>query len=395
MQTNPSISKPDFKIIDWMRGLAALYVVINHSCGNLFSDSDHYSKYTTIKANWSLWEWANIIMIQHSNLGTEFVILFFVLSGFSIAHSLGNNDNILDFYTKRLVRLYPPYLLGILWAIVVFVIIRLCAADVFNGALEGENPIRFMFDKFTGTKTMLLNFFYVPTDNYLTPQYWSLPFEIIFYLSIPFLIRKLKLYGIISACIFLAAWVWHGNYIADESKVSTLTQYLLDYNIYFFAGCLIYRFRDQLTRFYPFGRKTSLAILAVLFEAMVIIKGYVFHEIATNITNLIMAVFCSVLLFSAFKHQIRIGILEKIGSFSYTLYVTHFASIYLIKIVMYRLGYHFYEINVVFAWYFGIILSIILAYGLYFLAEAPSIALLKKLREEPPKTFRWKTRRAY
>ena len=77
----------DFKILDGLRGIAAVYVVFNHSRGNLFIGG---VKYSEIKSRelWSFFEKTYFSALQLTSLGREFVILFFILSGFSIAFSL-------------------------------------------------------------------------------------------------------------------------------------------------------------------------------------------------------------------------------------------------------------------------------------------------------------------
>ena len=80
MSNNNNISpvKINWNIINWMRGLAALYVVVNHSRGGLFTNTANYITHIAPKDQWSLWEWLNIVLLQHTDLGTEFVILFFI-----------------------------------------------------------------------------------------------------------------------------------------------------------------------------------------------------------------------------------------------------------------------------------------------------------------------------
>src|SRR6185369_5509062 len=114
----------------------------------LFTDAMQYATQVTPKSHWSYWEWFNMILMQHTDLGTEFVILFFVLSGFSIAHSLSANTDMKAFYVRRAIRLYPPYVLGIIWAIVVFLIIKEDAATIFYKPSEGNVPLAVEFNKF-------------------------------------------------------------------------------------------------------------------------------------------------------------------------------------------------------------------------------------------------------
>src|SRR4249919_1641171 len=89
-------SKIDFKILDGLRGIAALYVVFNHSRGNLFIGGIKYSQIKNISL-WDVKEKFYFATLQLTSLGREFVILFFILSGFSIAFSLNRLPRINKF----------------------------------------------------------------------------------------------------------------------------------------------------------------------------------------------------------------------------------------------------------------------------------------------------------
>jgi peptidoglycan/LPS O-acetylase OafA/YrhL len=370
-----------------MRGAAALYVVIQHARGYLFVDTVRYEKYVRPKVQWHWWEWLNTMIVQHTNLGKEFVIVFFVLSGFCIMHSVSSErGGIKGFFIRRFVRIYPTYILGILWAIVVFFVLRAGVAWVFNNSVEANPPLRDMFDAFVNVRSLLLNAFYLPTDNYLTLQYWSLPLEIIFYLLIPFFVRSFGAYTIFSIVTFIAGLFWTGINYLDEHKfnLSLITiRYLFDYNIYFFIGCVFYRYRDFFLSIYKMDRMRSLISLMLIFLLSVFVKSYLFEQYTNKITGLMMVLFTYIMLISGLKHQVRIKWLEWIGSFSYTLYVTHIATLFLVKLVLYRLGYNFYDIFLVFAWYLGVIVSVLFGWLLYYFAEYPCKQYLQRLREKP------------
>lgn len=382
---NISTSKINWNIINWMRGLAAIYVVINHSRSALFTDAMRYAAHVHPKADWSYWEWFNILMMQHTDLGSEFVILFFVLSGFSIAHSLNKNTDTKAFFIRRAIRLYPPYVLGIVWALVVFLIIKEDAASIFYRQTEGYKPLYIEFYKFENIKTLLYNLLYIPKDNYLTPQYWSLPFEVLFYLIAPWAVKKLRIYGLLTVGIYIFAWWWRGYVYFDDQKDPIIPQYIIDYNVYFFVGVVFYTYRDYFISKFRIKPIYSLALLAVIFELLVIIKSYLFHQDSNRITGIGMILFSFVILFSGLKYDIRIKPLENIGVFSYTLYVTHVASLFLVKLVFYKLGLNFYNIYLIYGWYFGIAASLLLAATLYYVAEYPAIRQLDRMRE---KTYR-------
>ena len=112
IQNLPSI---DFTILDGLRGIAAVYVVFNHARGNLFIGGLKYAQIKSVSL-WSMSEKLYFSALQCTALGREFVILFFILSGFSIAFSLNGKPKVSGFYIRRLIRIYPPYLIALIWA---------------------------------------------------------------------------------------------------------------------------------------------------------------------------------------------------------------------------------------------------------------------------------------
>ena len=150
-----------------------------------------------------------------TRLAVEFVIVFFVLSGFSIAHSLSTDKSPLQFYKRRFIRIYPSYLIALVWAGAVFIITKYWHPEWYDGttvqaALDaGISPSNITFNRsiemnnyFTGSQ-ILHNIFYLPGKGYITP-FWSLTYEVIFYLMAPFLLRQLNLYTAISLLLFIS-----------------------------------------------------------------------------------------------------------------------------------------------------------------------------------------------
>ena len=94
----------DFKVLDGLRGIAALYVVFNHARGNLYIGGVKYAQIKSISL-WTLTEKIYFSILQCTSLGREFVILFFILSGFSIASSINKKPNIGGFYLRQMIRI--------------------------------------------------------------------------------------------------------------------------------------------------------------------------------------------------------------------------------------------------------------------------------------------------
>ncbi|HEX2630109.1 MAG TPA: hypothetical protein VHM26_13880, partial [Chitinophagaceae bacterium] len=74
--------KIPFDILDSIRGIASLYVVIAHCRGVLWIGGSEFMQRFP-RASWDAWDYAMFGTSMLTRLAVEFVIVFFVLSGFS------------------------------------------------------------------------------------------------------------------------------------------------------------------------------------------------------------------------------------------------------------------------------------------------------------------------
>jgi len=166
LSTDRSNFSGRFVFIDGLRGVAALSVAIFH-CFNHWVSPIH-DQLAAVLPNWIQ------TILEHGDLGVE---IFFVLSGFVIAHSLA--DRTLNarfagnFIVRRSLRLDPPY-----WVVLAFCMIW--PYLVFPHKAVG------MFNEFGGVSGMLVNMFYLP-DLLWKPRIlgvaWTLCLEVQFYLA--------------------------------------------------------------------------------------------------------------------------------------------------------------------------------------------------------------------
>jgi peptidoglycan/LPS O-acetylase OafA/YrhL len=357
----------DFKILDGLRGIAALYVVFNHARGNLFIGGVKYGQIKNISL-WNLKEKIYFSALQLTSLGREFVILFFILSGFSIAFSLDRAPKIKSFYFRRIVRIYPPYIVALIWAYLVFKLLQTIAPTAI------PPPSISVFSSFIGS---IKNMLYIDNGS-LIPQFWSLKYEVLFYLLIPFFILKKNLYFIISLLVgilsFFISW-------SNVSGVSILAQYILDYNIYFAVGVFCFHHYDVISEKITLKNKyLFFSIAVILLVTMVCFKFWIKYEM-NKISLLIASLFSIILLFNFLQHNIRNGLLMFLGNLSYSIYITHFASLMLFKGLLLKTGIiNSSEIQNKFLWIPGVFFATCISFLFYLLIEKPSKEYLKKLR---------------
>ncbi|HMJ47607.1 MAG TPA: hypothetical protein VK498_09765 [Ferruginibacter sp.] len=98
-QLFPITGRINFTALDCLRGLAAVYVVINHARGHLFAGGTYLSKVKPV-SEWSFFDKAYLSLLQGTNLGHEFVIFFFILPRFSFAFSIYCTKDLKDFYKE-------------------------------------------------------------------------------------------------------------------------------------------------------------------------------------------------------------------------------------------------------------------------------------------------------
>lgn len=359
--------KPDFTVLDGLRGIAALYVVINHCRGHLTMGGTEYARLVPL-SQWSITDKLYYSALQLTSLGREFVIFFFVLSGFSIAHSLtGKNKNFFSFYQRRLVRLYPPYVAALAWAALVFFIV------------QQREPLALgpgSYSVFHDTNTILSNLIYIPKGS-LIGQFWSLTHEVIFYIIIPvFFLLPVRYYIGLSIIGFLIGLVISPN---EAIHSTILADFFLEYNIFFALGILLYANYERVAKWFTLKKWTFFLASGGLFLAMVVTK---FKLGDYNKVSVLLAAVLSILMVVNFLHYaIKGRILDFFGRMSYTLYIVHLASVYLFMVVLGSFGYvDFHLIRNPYIWMIGVVFCVLTAIPLYYLAEHPTKKILSRMR---------------
>jgi peptidoglycan/LPS O-acetylase OafA/YrhL len=159
----PDIKQP-FERLDYLdssRGIAAIIVLIYHVNEYIF----HYILDENAHS-WILTSHVGYFLAIFIN-GTNAVSYFFVLSGFVLAYSFlksGQQPKLIEFYTKRVFRILPLYVVVILIAIAM------------------------NYNKLPDTASVVKELLLLPDVHILVPPGWSLTVELLCSFFIPVLI---------------------------------------------------------------------------------------------------------------------------------------------------------------------------------------------------------------
>jgi peptidoglycan/LPS O-acetylase OafA/YrhL len=372
------LGNKDFAILDSIRGIASLYVAIAHCRGTLWMGGAAFTEMFP-REGWSAWEYIVFGSSLLTRLAVEFVIVFFLLSGFSIAHSLAGSKKPFPFYKRRLVRIYPPYLAALVWAGIIFLATKAIFPQWYDGSYTEYSFIRTMqMNNYLEPGQVLRNLFYMPGNGFITP-FWSLTYEVIFYLLAPFLLRKVHIYAVVSLFLFAAHWL-----VPSAIESLNLSLYIHDflfvYNIYFAAGVMIYQYYTPiLNLFKGLGRTLHLGLMILVLGAVYAVNFIMKTE--SEYSYMVAAVLAFLMIVYFLKFQVRIKWLMAVGKYSYTLYITHMASIFLYLALFWLISGHQQAfISNYFVWMGAVPFCLLLAYVQYLLVESKCKNILGRLR---------------
>lgn len=303
MQPNQLTTKPHYKILDGLRGVAAVLVVIYHL----------FEAYYPVPANHPE---------HHGYLAVDF---FYLLSGFVVGYAYDDRwgkMSISDFFKRRLIRLHPLVILGVL-----------------------IGAIGFWFDPFTNGRAhtsifeligvMIISFTLLPGPDIrgwgethpLDGPCWSLLQEYIANIIYAVFGRKMSkvvlwVIVIISGIALTITAIWHGD-VATGWGYTTFWIAVVRMMFPFFAGLLLFRC----------GKLIHLPMAFPLCSLMIIVLFFM----PTFKYNGLYEAACIII---AFPIIVAAGAGGKIsgrwaklckfsGDISYPIYITHYPFIYI------------------------------------------------------------------
>lgn len=370
---NQSVAAPEiaaksssvhFYFLDALRGLAALWVVFYHV------GDDRMPHLLKVIPNW--------ILTPVFHWGSLGVAIFFVLSGFVIAHSLRKAQidwpYFKNFTLRRLVRLSPPY-----YASIVFCLgLGIVAAIAKGEAWPFPSPLQLAAHALYVQDLLKL--------GHINDAYWTLCLELQFYLSLcgllfltqrwgakataqpaaapaagqPAAIGPFSLMGLAAA----VSLIWP-LFIEQTSRPT----YFLPHWHGFLLGVFAYWAWTQRLR----------AVYFYSYAAILIVGAIVHQQIFT-----IACVLAAVALLLAGQYQrmgmLSHGSLQFLGKISYSLYLVHTPVLGAVFFLGFKvLGTTgLTELALIGA---GVVASGAIAIALWWLVEQPSITWSQKLKQ--------------
>ncbi|WP_157309532.1 acyltransferase family protein [Chitinophaga tropicalis] len=366
--------------LDGLRGIAAFYVMAGH-------------------ARWLLWEGFNEGYLKNGHLyssvdklcmyflslfkwGHEFVLFFFVLSGFVIhlgyAKKLTADPevkiSIKEYLYKRIKRIYPPFL----FAIFLTALLDFIGSKYGFSIYSGDTPYSSINKQIGNTSHSISTLFgnilflfpeYVPRFGTNGPT-WSLKFEWWFYiLYIPFLFMSRKNIYLSTGLVVLLFVVSFFPGIWPVAILQTI-----------FSSMLCWWFGVLIAEVVAGRLKIPLLYLTGAF--LVGFVGLFLFKSRLDIADLRTAFFFSALLsfflwYNNKEYSLRLlERLKPLGDFSYTLYIIHFPILVFLSGIILKINNNYLPRH---SWYVfaGMVVCIVIAYLCYFLVEVPFMKPLK------------------
>ena len=349
-------SKKIINSIQFLRGFAALAVVIHHTGGYV----KRYFEPT-------------LLFGDKFSIGFAGVDLFFVISGFIIHFTsknyLNNPSKLKEYLQKRFIRVYPIY--WIITTILFFsswLIVLLLNKNIFS--IGYPNTV----------SAYIQTYLLLPLHFAINPVTWTLSYEIFFYLCFAILIISKRLW-IIPASILVISF--YNIFINVPEVVVVKLNYFnfvfSGYNFEFMFGFLIYQFYEKIKL------SNIISVILLLFAiSIIVLFGYEIGDYDSYKRVLTFGLPSGLILLSLINLENN-GTISfpkftlTLGDASYALYLIHFPMMLLMNKFPQMLGYNFTAEQEVVYSYFIIITIIISSVFVHKWIEIPVAKKLNSL----------------
>jgi peptidoglycan/LPS O-acetylase OafA/YrhL len=369
MNESKTTNQTRFANLDGLRFIAAMLVVINHI--EQISDMlglDSFIGYKGVE-----------------QIGKFGVMLFFSLSGFLITYLLLKEKettgtiNIKSFYLRRMLRIWPLYIVVILLAFFFFHYFYIF--DLKNGdkSVFFDNlGLKLLFYFFMLPNLVLLVFGAVPFAS----QAWSIGSEEQFYIIWPLILKRIKvtIFSLLGVILFYHLFIYFfQNYVRSnvyrEYCVALMHTVPLDLMA---LGGIVAVMNYKKERAYQFLYKalgkTWVQILLMLCLLTLLVTGYRF----TYYNYFFYGLFMAALVFTLSRGRSYAVLESKVfkfgGKISYGIYMWHGPVVTMVLKLLVLAGFY----NKLLAYPLIIVLTLLVAWISFKLLETPFLRLKQK-----------------
>lgn len=303
---NPNLNQNNFDIL---RFILATSVIFCH-CYAI------YYGYEKFVQNEPFMKWSG----GQISIGSFAVNFFFVISGFLIVKSFESSSSLLDYLKKRLLRIYPGFIVAFLVSIIIFAPIgHLKEFNVgqylrFLGQLPLKRELANMLSLQSPVEAVYFN--HLPQKG-LNNSLWTIQYEFTCYLLVPVLavfgIKKNRKWVLAALVICYALFILQsmGLIFSFNNQLNGgiigNPYYYLRFFTYFLCGAVCYLYRDKIV---------ASAWLA-LFSLAFIVTAFIYKKI-----DWFLPFTGSYLLFYlAYLPKLQYPAFSKHGDFSYGIYL--------------------------------------------------------------------------
>jgi len=250
---------------------------------------------------------------------TYVVQVFFVVSGYLVFSSYESSKSLSDYYTKRVRRIYPAYVLAIVfWALVGALLSTLPLAQYFL------SPQLYTY---LGFNLVFLNFISPTLPGVFSSNpwvevngaLWTLKVEVMFYALVPAFVWLFRRFGLVRVLVFF--YVLSVLYLLGVRELAATTGQLAYLRLqfqfpgqltFFLAGGLLYYREAALRRWLLPGAMLAIPILAFPIPVVEAIIGPM------------ALAFLTVWFATQFRY---LGNFGRYGDFSFGVYTFHFPTL--------------------------------------------------------------------
>jgi peptidoglycan/LPS O-acetylase OafA/YrhL len=333
--------KEHIKSLDFLRGIAALGVVLYHYSGLLLP---------TLNPNY---------LTSTLAYGEYGVQIFFVISGFIIAFSMKkSNYSISDFWKnllRRYIRLAPPAYVAMLFSILIY----FSAILILKRPIDGISWPGFNLGSIIGNLS-----FTAPLikSSWFNPVFWTLAIEFQFYILIGLLLPLILNKKYVITLLICIPILLVGN---NRPESIDWFGWFFGHASFFFLGILLFLKKETILSGIPFIVLSLLTIFICYYQ--------------NSLPKFIFGMFAFVIILSDISISFKVA--TYLGDISYSLYITHWPFGIIIESITKRIiPLHVYPFGKILLLVFYTAMSILFAHFFNKWIEARFLTFSKKLK---------------